>query len=648
MKLASLLVLQVMLVQTVSMASEPSNWTLENGDHNLRFNLSLHEGRLSYSVARLSDGAHAEVIESSPLGIVRLDTAFTNGLAFQGAGRLRKFDERYTMPTGKRRKLRNRGVEQAFRFKNAGGEVVEIVCRAYADGVAFAYRFPETNGAVVTITDETTGFKVPAGRAWMLPYDPVGIWAPAYESDWQNAISVGTSAPGDKRGWCFPALFNAKDSWMLLTEANLDGSSFATHLDGVATDGLYRIRLPEPEETYGVAPMEATATLPWQSPWRVIIVGNMAGDVAESSLVDHLSQSNQIGDTRWIRPGRVSWSWWSDMSSPGDFGKLKSFVDVAAHFGWEYSLVDCGWPDMRGGDVWQLNDYAKSKGVGLILWYNSGGKHSEVMDAGPRDLMHQPEVRRAEMARLRKAGIKGIKVDFMQSDKQYVLQLYCDILRDAAAHELLVDFHGSTIPRGWARTFPNLLTMEAIAGAEQYWSTNFAEHAHTFHTIYPYTRNVVGSMDYTPVIFGDAKERVPHLTTNPHELATAIAFESGLQHYADSASNYLAAPQFVQEFLRTIPVAWDETRFLAGEPGDFTVIARRHGNEWFVAGLNGRTTLRSVRLPLDFLQRGKHQAELIYDASQPRDFARRSFTVKRGEELTVEMAGRGGFALRLR
>jgi hypothetical protein len=251
------------------------------------------------------------------------------------------------------------------------------------------------------------------------------------------------------------------------------------------------------------------------------------------------------------------------------------------------------------------------------------------------------------MARLQKAGIKGIKVDFMQSDKQYVVRLYHDILRDAAAHELLVDFHGSTIPRGWARTFPNLLSLEAIAGAEQYWSTNFAGHAHTFHTIYPYTRNAVGSMDYTPVIFGDARDRVPHRTTNPHELATAIAFESGLQHFADSASNYLAAPAFVQEFLKAIPVAWDETRFLAGEPGDFTIIARRKGPDWFIAGLNGTTTPRPVQVALNFLARGSHTAELIRDASQPREFARETFAAQRGQVLKVEMAARGGFAARL-
>jgi len=635
----------VLLLSAVTLTA--AEWNLANREKTLNFKLTLDATALSYQVAALSKGAETVVVESSPLGIVRRDEAFTNGLAFVSAGKPKKFDTSYSMVTGKQRKLRDRGVEQSFAFKNAHGAPLEIVVRAYADGVAFAYRFPDATGKEITITADASGFNIPAGDAWMLPYDPVGVWAPAYEGDWQNKIPVGTAAPRDKRGWCFPALFNVRDHWVMLTEVGMDGSCFASHLQPKAKGGLYQMRLPETEETYGVAPQEATAKLPWQSPWRVIITGEKLATIVESSLVHHLSAPSEIADTSWIKPGRVSWSWWSDMSSPGDYEKLKSFVDLSAELGWEYSLVDCGWPDMKGGNVWQLNDYAKSKGVGLILWYNSGGKHSQVMDAGPRDLMDDPARRDAEMAKLEKAGIKGIKVDFMQSDKQYVIRLYEDILRDAARHHLFVDFHGSTIPRGWSRTFPNLLSMEAVAGAEQYWSTNFAEHAHTLDTIYVCTRNVVGPMDYTPVIFGNAKERVPHQTTNPHELALAVAFESGLLHFADSVTNYLATPDFVKRFIGQVPVVWDETKFLAGEPGKFVVIARRRGDEWYVAGLNGELVPREIILSLGFIGGGKYQAELIYDGSESRAFTEKNFTVRQKEVINLEMAGRGGFVLKL-
>jgi hypothetical protein len=335
------------------------------------------------------------------------------------------------------------------------------------------------------------------------------------------------------------------------------------------------------------------------------------------------------------------------MSSPGDYDRLVPYIDLASELDWEYSLIDSGWHGMKNGDLWKLNEYAKSKGVGLIVWYNSGGKHSQVLDAGPRDLMHDPVVRAAEMAKLQKAGIKGIKVDFMQSDKQYVMKLYLDILRDAARHHLVVDFHGSTIPRGWSRTYPNLLSMEGIAGAEQYWSEDFAAKAHHYHTIYPYTRNAIGSMDYTPVIFGNAAERKPHLTTNPHELATSVIFESGLQHFADNVANYRATPDYVRDFLRHVPVAWDETRWLGGSPGELVLLARRKGKDWYVAGLNGGTTPKTANVPLTFLPDGKHSAEMIFDAKESRDFSHRKLDLTNSEKPLVEMAGRGGFVIRI-
>ncbi|MBN1479493.1 glycoside hydrolase family 97 catalytic domain-containing protein, partial [candidate division KSB1 bacterium] len=300
----------------------------------------------------------------------------------------------------------------------------------------------------------------------------------------------------------------------------------------------------------------------------------------------------------------------------------------------------------HGGDIQDLIAYADSKGVGLILWYNSGGPHNQVPDACPCDIMDDPVKRRAEMQKLQEWGVKGIKVDFMQSDKQYVIQLYHDILLDAADYHLLVDFHGATIPRGWQRTFPNLMTMEGIRGAEQYWDVNFAENAHTFHTIYTFTRNVVGSMDYTPVIFGDAENKIPHQTTNAHELATAVAFESGLQHFADNAQNYLAQPDYVLDFLSTVPVAWDETQYIEGIPGKWIVMARRKKQDWYIVGLNGGLESRTISIPLPFLQENDYICLLITDGKQPREFTGDRLTVSKDDTLSLIMTGRGGFSAR--
>lgn len=636
------------ILATALDARAGQHWTLQNREQTLRFALDLQNGNASYQVCALTNGIETVVVETSPLGLLRRDQNFTTNLTFVSASKVKKFDETYSMLIGKQSQLRNRGVEQAFTFQNERGTPIEIIVRAYADGVAFRYGFPGKSGEKITLTDEDTGFKIPMpGYAWMLPYDKIGTWAPAYEAEWQNKILVGKTSPLNCAGWCFPALFNIRDHWVLLTEADMNGTCYAAHLQPKADDGLYRIRLPEDAETYGVAPKEATAKLPWRSPWRVVIVGASPRVIMESSLVYHLNPPCALKDIFWIKPGRVAWSWWSDMGSPTDFKKSVVYVDLAAKMGWEYALVDSGWQDMRNDDIWKLNDYAKSKGIGLILWYNSGGAHSRVLDAGPRDCMDDPARRETEMARLEAAGIKGIKVDFMQSDKQYVIQLYLDIIRDAARHHLFVDFHGATIPRGWSRTYPNLLSMEAIRGAEQYWDVNFAANAHMFHTIYTFTRNVIGPMDYTPVIFGNSPERKPHQTTNPHELATAVAFESGLQHFADSATNYLATPDFVQDFLHTIPVAWDETRYLDGSPGELTVIARRKGNDWYLAALNGEATTKTIKVPLTFLGRGSYAGSLISDATDPRSFKHETLSVRKNDVLTVDLAGRGGFAARL-
>jgi alpha-glucosidase len=480
----------------------------------------------------------------------------------------------------------------------------------------------------------------------MLPYDAIAEWSPSYEAAWQNKIAIGKTSEAQYRGWCYPALFHVNNRWVLITEAGMDGTCFGTHLEPEAPEGRYRVRLPEVEETYGVAPQEASITLPWASPWRVIVVGTTPATILETNVVTDLSAPSEIKDTSWIKPGRVSWSWWSDKGSPHDYNRLVPFIDMSADFGWEYSLIDLGWESMYNGDVHQLLDYAKKKNVGLILWYNSGGPHNQVY-AGLRDIMDDPTKRRAEMAKLQKWGVKGIKVDFMQSDKQYVMQLYIDILRDAADHQLFVDFHGSTVPRGWERTFPNLLTSEGIRGVEQYWDPEFAENAHTFHTIYPITRNVVGPMDYTPVVFGGSPELQRNLTTHAHELALSVAFESGLQHFVDSVSAYRSQPGYVQQFLKDVPAVWDETRYLGGIPGELSLIARRSGSTWYIACLNGETLDKQVNVPLHILGKGSYTANIIEEGWTARSFEQRLETVKASDVLTLPVKGRSGFVIQL-
>lgn len=620
--------------------------SVTNRERTLRFSLLFDGESVAYRVDRLTpDGAANVVIDRSPLGITRGGQDFRRGFELVGASAVTEQSGVYRMVSGKQLDVRTRARQRVFTFRKGTSGLMTITVRAMRDGVAFRYGFPGPAGAQDSLTGEATGFRLPPGRAWMQPYQRVATWAPAYESDYRNGIATGTTAP-ETVGWALPMLFHTSDSWVLVTEAGLDRTSYGVHVEQRAEGGLYRVRLPEEEETYGVAPQAAAITLPWTSPWRVLIIGSTLGTIVESTMVTDLAQPQAFGDVSWIKPGRVSWSWWSDMTSPRDYQKVFPFVDLASRLHWEYSLLDAGWQQMaNGGDATELVEYAKARGVGLIAWYNSGGAHNQAQD-GPRDLMVDPETRRAEMKRIAALGFRGIKVDFMLSDKQYVIGLYQDILRDAYANRLFVDFHGATIPRGWQRTYPNLLSMEAVRGSEQYGDSVFQRNAAIYNTIYPFTRNVIGSMDYTPMIFGDAPDRLPHLTTNPHELALSVVFESGLQHFVSTPAMIDAQPDYVKEFLTAVPTAWDETRFVDGYPGQLAVLARRRGADWYVGAITSDTMVSVTEVPLRFLGAGTYDVALISDGEDVDKFAYATETLIRRDTMTVELAPRGGFVAR--
>ena len=620
--------------------------SLTNRERSLRITLLFDGESIAYRVDRLTpDGAANVVVDRSPLGITRSGEDFTNRLELVSASAVSELSSYYRMVSGKQLEIRSRARQRTFTFRKPSGALLTVTTRAMRDGVAFRYGFPRATVVQDSVTGEATGFHLPVGgRAWMQPYDRVSTWAPAYENDYRNGIPVGTPAPLEV-GWALPMLFHTSDAWVLITEAGLDRTSYGVHIERRAEDGLYRVRLPEEAETYGVAPRAAAMTFPWSSPWRVVIVGTL-GTIVESTMVTDLAAPATFTDVSWIKPGRASWSWWSDMSSPRDYQKVFPFVNLAQRMRWEYSLLDAGWQEMaNGGDVTELAEYARTNGVGLIAWYNSGGAHNQATD-GPKDLLVDPETRRAEFRRIATLGFKGIKVDFMLSDKQYVIGLYEDILRDAAASHLFVDFHGSTIPRGWQRTYPNLLSMEAVKGSEQYADSSFQQNAATYNTIYPFTRNVIGAMDYGPMIFGDARGRLPHLTSNPHELALSVVFESGIQHFVSTPAMIDSQPEFVRSFLQIVPTVWDETRFVDGFPGQLAVLARRRGGAWYVGAISSDTMVSVAEAPLRFLGAGSYDVALISDGEDLDKFAYATETLTRSDTMTVELAPRGGFVAR--
>ncbi|MGD0538435.1 MAG: glycoside hydrolase family 97 catalytic domain-containing protein [Verrucomicrobiota bacterium] len=607
------------------------------------------ETNLCYRVELGPEGSRTVAIGDSPLGLELAGRDLLHGLRAVSASPAQRIDEAYDLPHGKRSHYENHAEQRMLVFQNATGQPLELEVRAYDNGVAFRYRVPGVADRQATLTREATGFALPEdGRLWLAPADKASTYSPAYETYYESEVAVGTTAPLGL-GWSFPVLFRTADSrcWGLVTEANVGPDFCGSRLSSTAVQGVYRVALPNPAEGNGQGAAEPSAKLPWEMPWRVIVLGDSLATIVECTLVTDLAASSRIKDVSWIRPGRVAWSWWSDNPSPQDGVKQRKFIDLAAAMGWEYVLVDANWTIMDNGTIHDVLRYAKEKGVGVLLWYNSGGPHNVVTEK-PRDCLTYLEVRRFELEMLHKWGVKGIKVDFFQSDKQPVMQLYHAIMQDAADFQIMVDFHGCTLPRGWSRTWPNLMSMEAVRGAECYiFDPQFPARAPVQNTITPFTRNAVGPMDYTPVAFSD--NRYPHRTTSAHELALSVVFESGLLHFADKAEAYLGLPDAPKEFLKHVPVAWDDTRFVAGYPGRFVILARRHGHTWYLAGVNGQeqSCLQRVRLGA-WLAAGRYQLSMIGDGADDRSFADKNSMLAAGEEFTVEMRPRGGFVATLK
>ncbi len=641
------------VVAGFAMAAQAENWSVTSPNGLVKISVQLADlgGKadfpkgacLYYRVEQGAEGSRAVVVGDSPLGLQLQGQDFLNGLVFVSAQPQKLIEENYEVPHGKRHQCHNRAQHLTLAFRNAAGQPMEIDLRAYDNGVAFRYRLPGSGGASQTVETDATGFAIPKdAKMWMAASDKATTYSPAYEVYYENGIAPGMPSPNGL-GWSFPVLFRTGEGrWALITEANVGANFCGTRLGSEAPQGVYRIAWPSAAEGNGTGAVKPTATLPWEMPWRVIVVGSGLGDIVESTLVTDVADASRIKDTSWIKPGRVAWSWWSDNPSPMDGEKQKKFVDLAAEMGWEYVLVDANWDIMDNGNVHDVLRHAKEKGIGVLLWYNSGGPHNVVTEK-PRDTLTVAPVRRYELDMLKKWGVKGIKVDFFQSDKQNVFEEYHGLMEDAAQRHIMVNFHGCTLPRGWERTWPNLMSMEAVRGEECYiFDPKYPASAPVQNTILPFARNAVGPMDYTPVTFSDNKNA--RLTTVAHELALSVLFETGWLHFADKAESYLNLPDAPKNFLKHVPVTWDDVRFVAGEPGRFAIIARRNGDTWYIAGINGTPEPREEKIkPGAWLPAGRYELTRIGDGTDMHSFASDTTPFEAGGEFAVKMLPRGGF-----
>jgi len=592
------------------------------------------QGRIFYSVSYLKDRQLVEAVPHSDLGIVRKDADFSSGLSFVKIVSDRKIAEAYTLIHGKRRDCRNAALEKVFRFKNAAGKVLDLVFRAYNDGVAFRYVFPEADGDTCRITGERTSFVIPEGtERWMQQYTS------AYEALYPAATTDKADAP-DHQQWGFPALYKVQSQpvWVLISEAGVSRYNCASRLSNKEDGTVYRVTMPEDQVSGG---------FPWRSAWRVIMIGSLA-DIVQSTLITDVSAPSKIPDAGWIKPGPVAWVYWAFNHGSKDYKKITEYVDLAVKMHWPYVLIDWEWDRMEnGGKIEDAVAYARSKGIKPLMWYNSRDSLHSNVGLDPYGRLNTHEARVREFTWLNKIGVCGIKVDFFEDDRENEMAYYLDLLEDAAKYHLMVDFHGATIPKGWDRTYPNLMTMEAVYGAEWYgYAPVLTNNGATHNATLPFTRNVVGPMDYTPVTFTSIG--FPHTTTYGHELALSVVFESGLQHFADRPEGFYALPDAEREFLMTVPVTWDDTRLIDGYPGKRVVIARRKGSAWYIGGINGESDPQVLKLRFDFLSGGAYELELIEDGGSDKEFGTRKITVTKSSTLDVNCLPRGGFVATLR
>lgn len=572
------------------------------------------------------------------LGLSRSDQDFSTELKFLNAGKPRFVNEQYTAIHGKRSHCSNLANELTVFFENPSKAKMNLIIRAYNDGVVFRYEFPEKEGTFV-VKDEFTSYTIPdSTMRWLTRFNPA------------NEGLYSTQQDGnEQKDWGYPALFNTPDKacWFLIHEAGLNRTYCGTKLSNYGEKNNYKLTFPDQWNGRGTGETQPTVTLPWKSPWRVIMVGSLA-TIVESTLVDDVSEPSVIAKTDWIRPGKVSWNYWSDNHGTRSYKTVCAFADLAATMGWPYTLLDWEWDSMGdGGQLDDALDYIHSIGVKPLIWYNSGGDHTWV-NATPKDRMLTHKNRMEEFARLKKMGIYGVKVDFFESEKQDMINYYIDILEDAARFEIMVYFHGCLVPRGWARTYPHLMTYEGVRGAE--WYNNGPELTTTapgHNTILPFTRNVVGGMDYTPVTFTNSQH--PHITSYGHELALSVLFESGMQHMADRPEGYYMLPDAAKNFLREVPNAWDDTRLMDGYPGKEVVMARRKGDNWYIGGIHAEARgNKSKTLKFNFLPEGqKYRLTLIADGNYDTALSTRYLVVDKDSELVVNMLRRGGFAASL-
>ena len=580
-------------------------------DGNLVVTVADMDGRPSYSVSY----DNVLFLKPSPLGIIANIGDFSSGMSLEKNVSTNKIDETYELASIKKSKVHYVANEAVFSFTQQGKTIYDVIFRISNNDVAFKYKmYPQGETLSCVVKQEVTGFVFPDGTTTFLcpQSKPMGGFArtsPSYETSYTADDVAGKNGWGE--GYTFPCLFrNGDNGWVLVSETGVNGGYCASRLLG-HKEGVYTIGFPQEGEANGNGTVSPGIALPGETPWRTITVGKTLAPIVETTVPFDVVKPLYPAKGEYTY-GRGSWSWIIGMDGSTNYKEQLRYIDFSAAMGYQSVLVDALWDKQIGRDkIEELAKYGKDKGVALYLWYNSNGYWNDAPQT-PRGIMDNAIARRKEMKWMQSIGIRGIKVDFFGGDKQMTMQLYEDILSDANEYGLLVIFHGCTLPRGWERMYPNFASSEAVLASENlHFSQGSCDNEAFNATLHPFIRNTVGSMDFGGSALNkyynadNAPRGSRRVTSDVYALATAVLFQSPVQHFALAPNNLTDAPSWAIDFMKEVPTTWDEVRFIDGYPGKYVILARRHGDKWYIAGVNAQKETLKLKVNLPMFSNGE-------------------------------------------
>ncbi|WP_195472234.1 glycoside hydrolase family 97 protein [Bacteroides xylanisolvens] len=601
----------VMAMLLGSSVASAENKQITSPDGKLVVTVADMDGRPSYSVSY----DNVLFLKPSPLGIIANIGDFSSGMSLEKNVSTNKIDETYELASIKQSKVRYVANEAVFSFTQQGKTIYDVIFRISNNDVAFKYKmYPQGETLSCVVKQEVTGFAFPDGTTTFLcpQSKPMGGFArtsPSYETSYTADDVAGKNGWGE--GYTFPCLFrNGDNGWALVSETGVNGGYCASRLLGQEV-GTYTIGFPQEGEANGNGTVSPGIALPGETPWRTITVGKTLAPIVETTVPFDVVKPLYPAKGEYTY-GRGSWSWIIGMDGSTNYKEQLRYIDFSAAMGYQSVLVDALWDKQIGRDkIEELAKYGKDKGVALYLWYNSNGYWNDAPQT-PRGIMDNAIARRKEMKWMQSIGIRGIKVDFFGGDKQMTMQLYEDILSDANEYGLLVIFHGCTLPRGWERMYPNFASSEAVLASENlHFSQGSCDHEAFNATLHPFIRNTVGSMDFGGSALNkyynadNAPRGSRRVTSDVYALATAVLFQSPVQHFALAPNNLTDAPSWAIDFMKEVPTTWDEVRFIDGYPGKYVILARRHGDKWYIAGVNAQKETLKLKVNLPMFSNGE-------------------------------------------